>query len=200
MSDIPATRNYAHYYATGLRARAFLVWMWEVDSSIPKLRQALIAQEAADAALEGREPRPMPDVNTLNRWRKDDDWEAQRHLALTQDNRAEALYNHAIGKHLLLLDKASTRHAEILDLPLSEPVLDREGNHVGDRPSPALATIYKAIEGVYTVAKLIGRADGDPTPKLKPPRVRVITEGRTPEQIAKERMERGRAAKPRRTG
>jgi hypothetical protein len=158
-------------YDDAMKQRAFLVWMWEADSDIKQTARILAQQEAADAAFEERGPHKTPNEDTLWRWLKSDDWPSQRHNILASDNTAGALYNHALGKHILLLDKASARHAQILDLPLMEPIVTRDGEIVGEKPSAALSTIYKAIEGVYTVARLIGRIEPNTEPpKLPPPR------------------------------
>lgn len=198
MKTLPAAYHHKQHYDDAVRQRAFLLWMWECDADIPKTERALIAQEEADAALAQREPAKMPDQDTLRRWKAEQDWPAMRHEILLADDTAGALYNHAIGQHLLLLHKAASRHAAVLDLPLTEPIRNREGNIIGQRPSPALPTIYKAIEGVYAVARLInvGRGEGDPAPKLTPsPTPRLGDGPRTPEQIQRERMARTRAAK-----
>lgn len=198
---IAVVHNKKHF-DDAVKQRAFLYWMWECESSIPLTASMLQTQEAQDALIEGREPRKTPDVDTIRYWHRQDDWPAMRHASLVKDDTAGALYNYAIGKHLLMLDKATTLHNKLLDLPLTEPVLDKDGAYIGEKPSTALSTIYKAIEGVYTVAKLIGRApiEGDAPPRLKPTREKRDTTNRTPEQIQKERMDRMKALKQPRRG
>lgn len=186
-----------------IRQRAFLYWMWECDSSIPKTARKLAEKEAWDAAVENRDPRRVPDEDTLHYWKRKDNWPEQRHRALVADNTAGALYNQTIGQFLLALPKTLERHLEIRDLPLTEPVLDREGNYVGDKITSALPSIVKSLELIYTALRLTGRAanEQDGGPKLAPVREkRDPSVARTPEQIQKERMDRMKQLKKPRRG
>jgi hypothetical protein len=170
MSEVAFVRQERYDDAT--KDHAFLVWMWECESDFLRTAQYLAKHEMVAALDESRPPNKTPSEDTLRRWANEGGWGGRRYQIVSAPGLETTLYNHALGRHMLLLEKAATRHTEILNLPLTEPVVNRDGEVIGEKPSPALPTILKAIESVYTIARLIGRTNDIPTgpPQLPPPR------------------------------
>lgn len=190
-------------YDDALKQRCFLLWALEADSDIKKTALLMVEHELADARAEEREPRKMPDTDTIRLWMVKDDWRGKRHDLLVRDGTAGELYANAIGRVILRFDRDVTKHGEIINLPLTEPVLDREGNYVGDKPSTAIPTILKALELDYQVGRLLGRpGDGDPEPKFKPRKLPGETAGtpRDPKAMAADQQRRIKEMKQRRQG
>ncbi len=204
MSDsaIAVVPNREHF-DDAMQQQAFLLWMWECDSSFAQTAAKLLEQETWNAAVENRDPRKTPPADTLRYWSRKYDWPQMRHRVLLHDNSAGALYNQALGQLILSLPKAIERLLEIRDLPLTEPVLDRDGAYVGDKVSPSAVTgSLKAVELVLTSLRMTGRAanEQDGGPKLAPIREKRDNTNRTPEQIQKERMDRMKQLKKPRRG
>jgi hypothetical protein len=170
MSEVTFVRQ--ERYDDAAKDHAFLVWMWECESDFLRTAQYLAKHELAAALDDHRPPNKTPSEDTLRRWANEGGWAGRRYQIVSAPGTETILYNHALGRHMLLLEKAATRHTEILNLPLTEPVVNRDGEILGEKPSSALPTILKAIESVYTIARLIGRTNDIPTgpPQLKPPR------------------------------
>jgi hypothetical protein len=187
VSEVVKTVDHVAPYGEHIREEAFLVWMYEANGNF-KQTQILLQSTYDEAAFAaGRAPTvKLPDVDTLRRWCREDDWHGRRYDALQENDTAKTLYWHAMGQGFLLMSKSMDQLGYLISLDLSEPE---------NRPA-----FLKANEQLHGIMKSLGNQA--PTPPVLPPsRTRALSTGpKTREEVTAQQLERVRKAKQPRKG